>query len=249
MSAASEELWTVPELGPSLGRLVDAPAAPHGALHIPLDDVRLELVTGIFELAGASRSFAASGDAEGAVTSLGRVAWLGLWEKAVATVARRIAGEAEAALHRAAEESLFPKRRLQLLLPTDADIRAIAARIGSGGGPFVAALDQLEQVTRSTNTAGGRAPQGAAAWRSALTTAARRLESAWMALDAAARLEQDRWAGEVDRVRAWHRPVWPIWLLTALVLGAAVYLGLVLGGYLPVPAPLTGFAEFWWAHL
>ena len=30
-------------------------------------------------------------------------------------------------------------------------------------------------------------------------------------------------------------PRWPLWLLTALVLGAAIYLGLVLGGYVPVP--------------
>ena len=75
---------------------------------MPLDDIRLTLVSGVFDLAGAGRSFAASGDQQGAVASLGRVAWLQLWEKAVATVAGRIAGEANAALRHAGEESRFP---------------------------------------------------------------------------------------------------------------------------------------------
>jgi hypothetical protein len=33
------------------------------------------------------------------------------------------------------------------------------------------------------------------------------------------------------------------------VLLAVTYLGLVLGGYLPVPAPLRNLTELWWAHL
>ena len=107
----SEQLWVVPELGPSLGRLVDPPAAPRGALRVSLDDIRLALVTGVFDLAAAGRSFAATGDHESAVASLGRVAWLGLWEHAVETAAERIAGEANAGLRLAAEESRFPRRR------------------------------------------------------------------------------------------------------------------------------------------
>jgi hypothetical protein len=51
------------------------------------------------------------------------------------------------------------------------------------------------------------------------------------------------------RVRAWRRPVWPLWILTALVLGAAGYLGLLVGGYLRVPDALAGFTEWWWARL
>ena len=54
----------VPELGPSLGRLSDPPAGPsdRGSLEIVFDDIRLDLVTGIFDRAGAARSFAAAGD-------------------------------------------------------------------------------------------------------------------------------------------------------------------------------------------
>jgi hypothetical protein len=249
MATDARDLWLVPELGPSLGRLVDPPAASPGALGLGFDDIRLELVTGVFDLAGAGRSFAASGDREGAMASLGRVAWLGLWEKAVGAAASRIAAEANAQLRMAAEESRFPPARLRTLELTDQDTRAIAARLGSGGAPFVATLDQLEQVVRIAGPARGRGAETAEAWRSALAAAARRLESAWLALEDTARAEQERWRGEAATVRAWRRPSWPVWLLTALVVGVAAYLGLVLGGYLPVPGPLEGFAAYWWARV
>ena len=248
MATPSDALWVVPEIGPSLGGLVDAPASRLGPLRVPLDDIRLALVTGVFDLAGAGRSFAASGDHQGAAASLGRVAWLQLWEKAVAEAAGRIVGEANAGLRQAAEESRFPPRSLRTLLLTDQDARAIAARLGSGGGPFVAALDALEHAGHSSST---RAPilAGVRVWQDALGAAARRLESAWLALEQAARFEQERWAAEIAQVRAWHRPTWPVWLITAVVVAAAAYVGLVLGGYLPVPPPLEGLAAFWWARL
>lgn len=249
MAPGSERPWVVPELGPSLGRLVDPPASPRGALHVSLDDIRLDLVSGVFDLAGAGRSFATAGDHEGAIASLGRVAWLGLWEQAVAATASRIAAEANAGLRLAAAESRFPTRRLRRLALTDEDTRAIGARIGSGGAPFVAALDALEQTVHATGSARGRSTAGVEAWRTALGTVARRLESAWLALDAAARVEQEGWASEIGRVRAWRRPLWPVRLMTAVVLAAAIYLGLVLGGYLPVPPWLEGLAAFWWARL
>jgi hypothetical protein len=205
-------------------------------------------VSRVFDLAGAARSFAASGDHAGAIASLGRVAWLGLWEKTVAAAAERIAVAANRALESAAEESRFPARRLRPLRLTDDDTRAIGARLGSGGAPFVAALDALERTVHATGSARGREAEGAQAWRTALGAVARRLESAWLALEDAARREEERWGGEVARVRAWHRPTWPLWLVTALVAGAAVWLGLVLGGYLPVPQALEGLAAFWWAR-
>src|SRR5207244_7594609 len=205
MAASSEELWVVPELGPSLGRLVDPLPAPRGALRVPLDDIRLDLVSGVFDLAGAARSFAAAGDHAGAIASLGRVAWLGRWEKAAATAATRIVTETNAGLGLAADESRFSRRRLRRLMLGDDDTRAIAARLGSGGAPFVAALDALEQAAHTTGTAHGRGAAGAHAWQSALGATARRLESAWIALVQAAGAEQDRWAGEIAAVRGWHR--------------------------------------------
>ena len=59
---AASDTWIVPELGPSLGRLSDPPGSsvPSGP-DIVLDDIRLDLVTGLFDMAGAARSFAAGG--------------------------------------------------------------------------------------------------------------------------------------------------------------------------------------------
>ncbi len=251
MPPASTESWQIPELGPSLGRLVD-PAATRGdrgALDLVLDDIRLELVTGIFELAGAARSFAAAGDRQGAISSLSRVAWLGLWERAVAASAERLAQVVNARLVEAAAESRLPAEQLESFRLKAEDIRAIASRLGSGGAGFVGALDALEQTVPGAAASGIRGQAGQEDWERALAGAARRLEAAWLALSASARSEQERWKGEIDRVRSWRRPTTLLWLITGAAFAIATYLGLVLGGYLPVPAPLRPLAELWWSHL
>jgi hypothetical protein len=231
----------VPELGPSLGRLGEPPVeGREGPLGARLDDIRLRLVTGVFELAGAGRSFAAAGDAAGATGSLSRVALLGLWEKAVAAAAERLTGTVNGRLKAAGEESRYPPRRLRKLFLTPDDTRAVAARLGSGGAGFVSALENLDQTARRSS---GRE------WRDALTAAARRLEAAWLALEESAEAEQRHWRTEVERVRNWRRPTWPLWLISALVLAAAAWLGLVLCGYLAVPDLVRGFAEWWWTRL
>ena len=243
------ETWEVPELGPSLGRLGDPPPGNGtGPLGARLDDIRLRLVTGVFELAGAGRAFASAGDPDGAMASLSRVAWLALWEKAVVASAERVAATVNARLEAAAAESRFPRWRLRTALLTPDDTHAIAARLGAGGGPFVAALDELEHAVHGVTTRRAREGPAAAEWRSGLTATGRRLEAAWLELEQAAAEEQRRWQVDIERIRAWHLARWPLWLLTAAVLGGAAYLGLVLGGYVPVPPPLAGFAEFWWSR-
>jgi hypothetical protein len=241
----------VPELGPSLGRLSDPPAPPgeRGGLDIALDDIRLELVTGIFDVAGAARSFAAAGDRHGAVASLGRVTWLDLWERAVAAAARRLSDAVNASLRAAAAESKLPAAKLATVLLTPEDVRAISSRLGSGGANFVSALDALEQTVPAAAASGSRGRLGQEEWQLALSATARRMESSWLALTVAAKQEQERWRGEIERVRVWRRPLWPVWLLTGITFAMATYVGLILGGYLPVPAPLRGFAEFWWARM
>jgi hypothetical protein len=245
LRTGAAEPWNVPELGPSLGRLSDPPTAVSSDGSLTLDDIRLHLVTEVFELAGAARSFATAGDPQGAMGSLSRVAWLGVWEKAVAAAAERISAAVNEGFHSAATESRFSPRRLERLLLTGEDTRAIAARLGSGGAPFVAALDTLEQTVHAASS---RAQPDPREWQVALTAAARRLESAWMSLEQSAAAELSRWQGEIDRVRAWYRPRWPLRLITAAVLSGAVYLGLVLGGYVPVPDGLRGLTQFWWSR-
>jgi hypothetical protein len=251
LAPTSTDAWLVPELGPALGRLVDPPLirGDRGSLDLVLDDIRLDLVTGIFELAGAARSFGASGDRQGAIASLSRVGWLDLWERAVAAAAERLTEVVNARLGEAAMESRLPARQLEALRLKAEDVRAITSRLGSGGAGFVSALDALEQTVPGAAAPGTRGRAGEEEWQRALATVARRLESAWLALAAGARVEQDRWKAEIDRARAWRRPTWILWLISASVLGVATYLSMVLGGYLPVPAPLRPLAELWWSHL
>jgi hypothetical protein len=230
--------------------LSDPPTAPteRGSLDIVIDDIRLDLVTGVFDRAGAARSFAAAGDRHSAVASLGRVAWLDLWEQAVAAAAQRLADAVNARMRAAALESRLPDGRLARVLLSPEDVRAIASRLGSGGANFVSALDALEQTVPAAAASGARGRLGQEEWHRALAATARRLESSWLALSAAAKREQERWKGEIEQIRAWHRPRLPLWVITLVVLAAATYLGLLLGGYLPVPEPLRGFAEFWWSR-
>ena len=209
----------------------------------------MDLVTRLFDVAGAARSFAAAGDREGAIASLGRVAWLELWERSVAAAARRMTDTVNDRLREAAAESRLPQKQLSQFLLTIEDERAIASRLGSGGASFVSALDALEQTIPAASASGARGRSGQEEWQSALATTARRLESSWLALATATRTEQARWKGEIEKVRAWRRPTWPVWTVTALLLLVLTYLGLVLGGYLPVPEALRPLAEFWWARL
>jgi hypothetical protein len=251
VAMASAETWTVPELGPSLGRLSDPaqlPAYP-GPLGLVLEDIRLDLVTRLFDIAGAARAFMMAGDRESAIASLGRVAWLELWERAVGAAAQRLAELVNSRFQEAAAEARLPPKRLAGIMLGTEDIRAIGSRLGSGGADFVSALDALEQTVPAAAASGRRGQLGQEEWQLALATAARRLESAWQALVEAAEVEQNRWQAEIDRVRAWRRPQWPLWLITILLLLSLTYVGLVLGGYLPVPAPLQGLAEFWWTRL
>jgi hypothetical protein len=251
VATPSTEAWTVPELGPSLGRLSDPPYIPPspGALGLVLEDIRLDLVTRLFDIAGAARAFMSAGDRESAIASLGRVAWLDLWERAVAAAAQRLADLVNTRFRDAAAEARLPPTKLGAILLGAEDVRAIGSRLGSGGAGFVSALDALEQTVPAAAASGRRGQLGQEEWQLALATTARRLESAWQALVEAAQVEQERWQAEIERTRAWRRPRWPLWVATILVFLGLTYLGLVLGGYLALPDPLRGVAEFWWTRL
>src|SRR5260221_713534 len=65
--------------------------------------------------------------------------------------------------------------------------------------------------------------------------AARRLEAAWLALEGEVEEERRRWTPEIETLTRWRPALWPVALLWAPIAAALIWLGLVLGGYLPAP--------------
>lgn len=241
----------LPELGPWLGRLCNAnggPASTRLRHFVPLDDVRLALATDVLDLAGAARGFSAD-DHAAIVGSLHARSWRQLWEKALGDASARTAAAINAGFVSAAAESRFPKRQLSRLQVSATELGAMTARLGAGAIPFEAALARLEELAHVAGSSGPRSEAAFTRWSDGLAAAARQLESAWMALEDAVDREGARWQGEIENVRRWTRPRWPLWVITVVLLAAASWLGLVLGGFLTVPAWLVPFAEFWWTRL
>ena len=108
----------------------------------------------------------------------------------------------------------------------------MAARLATGGGPLLDALEALDAVAVVD-------AESHAAWQDALRTVARRLEAAWLALEEAAAAERERWAPELAEVVAWRPPLWPVVVLWVPLAAALLWLGLILGRFVPAPAWLA----------
>lgn len=232
----------VPELAPSLGRLlVPRRLEPPW---VPLDDVREELATRVLELGGEARAAAERDQRERVLEALGRRAWLSAWEHAVRRAGERIAQALDGEIERAGRRVRMPRhlrRRRRLSAP---ERRAIAARLSSGGVGLVAALDALDQAAARARDASVLDKATHADWQEAIRTAARRLEAAWLTLETAVAEERRRWSAEIDAVARWRPPLWPLLALWTPLAAALVWLGLVLGGYLPAPAWLAARLGF-----
>ena len=232
----------VPELASSLGRLL----VPRRLEEpwVPLDDLREELATRVMELGGQARAAAAGEAREQVLEAVSRRAWLAAWEAAVRQAAARVTAALDGEIERAARRVRMPPRQRRRRLLTGSEKRAIAARLAAGGEAFVAALDALEGAGLLVRDAGVLDKTLHAEWQDALRAAARRLEAAWLALETAVAEERRRWAVETDAIARWRPSLWPVIVgLTPLAAGL-IWLGLVLGGYLPAPAWLAGRLGF-----
>jgi len=232
----------VPELASSLGRLL----VPRRLEEpwVPLDDLREELATRVMELGGQARAAAAGEAREQVLEAVSRRAWLAAWEAAVRQAAARVTAALDGEIERAARRVRMPARRRRRRLLTGSEKRAIAARLAAGGEAFVAALDALDGAGLLVRDAGVLDKTLHAEWQDALRAAARRLEAAWLALETGVAEERRRWAVETDAIARWRPSLWPVIVgLTPLAAGL-IWLGLVLGGYLPAPAWLAGRLGF-----
>ena len=226
----------VPELGPSLGKVITGTGRDPGGFQ--LDHERHHLATRLFDAAGEARRLAARDERQAAVTTVGRTAWLEAWEEAVAAVADRMNSRIEETLWGAGRSARMPKRRLRRHFPDEDARRGLLARLGAAGVGLVPALDALDRCADAAVAATGLDRDAMTSWQDALRTAARRLDAAWIALEESVEHEWGQWERAAADIGRWRKPWWPVVLVGVLVTAAAVWIGLVLGGYVTAPAPL-----------
>lgn len=230
----------VPELGPSLGKLVVGTGRrPAG---MSLDACRIQLATRVIEHAGEARQLAAREERSAALGALGREAWLSAWEEAVTGVAGALIERVNHQLDAEAAAVRMPRRLRRRVQLDEVERRALAARLGASGARLIPTLDDLARRAADARDATARERAAVEAWQDALKTAARRLEAAWLALEDAVEAEGREWERVADRIAAWRKPLWPVLVVTGVALAGAVWLGLVFGGYAPAPGWLL---ELW----
>lgn len=224
----------IPELGPSLGKLVTASDRAVGG--ISLAPIRLRLVTRVLEAAGEARRLSAHGERIAALGALGPGLWLDAWEEAVAAVSETLVGRVNSRLAAEATAVRMPRRLAARLPLDDVERRALGARLGSTGAPLIRALDRVEAATPPVQEATALERAALEEWQAALAQAGRRLEASWLALEEAVEAEATHWAGVGLTTRGWRRSLRPVLVSGILLMTAATWLGLILGGYLAAPS-------------
>lgn len=235
-------MLAIPELGPALGQLI----VPHRVTTpwVPLDDVRETLATRVIEGAGAARRDAADAAPARALRQLDRDVWSGAWDEAVRRTAERVAQAIDATIVLEARRVRMPAHRARQLAVSPGERRAITARLASGADGFEAALEVVARATDALHREWPGERETVEEWRDAQTLAARRLEAAWLGLEALVARERVRWTADLDAIRAWRPSLWPVFAVWLPLAGAAVWVALVLGGYLPAPAWLAASLGF-----
>lgn len=223
----------VPELGPHLGKLVTGTGNRPGG--VALDEVRIELATRVMELAGEARELAARDERWPVFETLGREAWLSVWDRAVERTATLLLERFQTEVQMEASAAGMPRRLVKRILPDEGERRALKARLASAGAVLVPVLDRIDTLAGEAARATAVERAGFEEWQETLKAAARKLEAAWLALEEQVEREARRWEEVARVVSAWRKPLWPVILVTLLGWGAAIWLGLVLGGYLPFP--------------
>ena len=228
----------VPEVGPSLGKVVIGTG--NRVPGMPLGSIRYRLATRVIEAAGEARRLAAGDERAAALQALGRDMWLEAWDEAVTGVTQQFVQRMGAHLAAEAHAVRMPKSIRRAVDLDERERRALAARFGSAGTNLLPALDELEG--RAAAVAGSAGTDAAALdeWQEAVTVAARRLEAGWLEIEASLLAEVGNWLRVADEVARWRKPLWPVLLVGLLASGLAAYLGLMVGGVLPVPEWASG---------
>jgi len=221
----------LPELGPLLGRML-SPPAERTPVEAALDQIRLDLLTELFDRARAARDFLALDDAAGARSALGGSVWRGVWDRAVASASATVIREIEQRLREAAAVSRYPAKRLARSLPDAEARRLLAARLSAAGIGLEEASERLSDSARP--------------WPEILRRVSGELEASWNRLLAAAGAELAGWEPLAAAIRSWRRPWRPLLVVSGVLLLIALWLGLVLGGFLAAPGWLRPLTSWVW---
>jgi hypothetical protein len=223
----------VPELGPALGKVLSGTGRADGTL--ALDRFRLELVGRLFDASGEARRLASAGERDGALAALDAPVWQDAWERTAAGIAgvlvervnHRLAGEASAVR--------MPRRLRRRVTLDPAEVRGVSSRLGASGAGLVPALDDVHACAARLRGATAGERDALDRWQEALVAAAGRTEAAWLSLEDALDTEIARWDQVAATLARWRRPWWPVIAVGVPAWAFALWLGLVLGGYLTAP--------------
>jgi hypothetical protein len=232
MPVTAAPLEPLPELGPYLGRLAD-PAPRFDPEAIKLDDVRLALVTDLFERARATRDRLAAADVTGARMALGRTAWLELWNRAVDGAAAEVLAAVDHRVQFVGKTRRLSPQRIRALLPDPDDRAVLRARLEAAG------IELEELIAAAPPERGDR-------WVETVARLARELEASWDRLEAVAREEIGHWERRLAALPAPGPARWQ-WVVAALAALIAGWLGLGIGGYLTLPSWLDRLRDWFWS--
>ncbi len=230
----------IPELGPSLGKLISGTNRVPGG--IALDDIRVQLVSRVLDAAGEARRLNASHERAAAIETVGPSLWHEAWQAAVTSTADRLVQRSDAYLTAEARAAGVPRRRRRQFLLNDSERHMLQRRLGASGAPLVQALDVMEMKALEALAPRGAERGALDAWEDALRLVARRLEAAWLGLEDALEAEVLRRRAIGDEIAANKRSLWPVFVFGTIGVIVAGWLGLVLGGYIDSP---QWFSELW----
>jgi hypothetical protein len=224
----------VPELGPSLGKLVTGTGRTPGGFS--LTGIRHHLVTKMIETAGEARRLAANDERSAAIFAVSPVFWLTAWEETINAVATMVLEQVTGQINREADRVGMPPEVRERFLPGASERRTLGARLGSAGAGLVRVLDDLERRGAAALAATALERSSMDAWHDALRAAGRRLEEAWLLLEDRVEMELAKWNPVIEQVGRWRKPLTPVLITGVVLLALAIWLGLTLGGFIPAPA-------------
>jgi hypothetical protein len=165
--------------------------------------------------------------------------WLEAWEKTTSDIATMLVDRVNLRLAGQARAVRMPRRLRRQVTLDAAEVRGVSSRLGAAGARLVPALDEVHACGQQLRSASAAERDALERWQGAVVTASGRTEAAWLALEDAVDAELARWNDVAATVARWRRPWWPVMAVGAPATALALWLGLVLGGYVTPPAWLA----------